>query len=513
MGNELPETYDELARWSVAALALDIDGTVIAVNPEAVLLLSGARLGAVAWDLAPALERRWDDIVAAGAYHGELAVADDTGARVVESVLHARDLDGRTRMLWLAIDITHYKEAKERADALLDQERRVAASQRLESLGLVAGGIAHEFNNLLVGVVAEASLLRDDEALAETTRDALGRIEAAAKRMTHLTRQLLAYAGRGRFVTSLLDPDELLEETAPQLARRLPVGAQLDVSTEAGPIAIEGDRSLLRQVLRDLIENAADALPGGVGAIRVRTHISTDRAPTGGGEARQWWHLEVRDTGVGMEPAALARIFDPFFTTKQDRRGLGLSAVLGIVRRLGGDITAASSPGAGATFRVRLPIVPGVAAPRRHSSSSVPPVQALAGLQILVADDEPTVRATVRRLLERRGALPTFAADGAEAEHLLRTQRFDLVLFDVLMPKRTGYELVPVARELQPHAPVVLMSGYSDQARGIEPPDAFIEKPFNAATLETVLRGVLAGEKDINVAVNGNGRDNEGKGA
>jgi CheY-like chemotaxis protein len=143
-----------------------------------------------------------------------------------------------------------------------------------------------------------------------------------------------------------------------------------------------------------------------------------------------------------------------------------------------------------------LPIVPGVAAPRRQKSSSVPPVQVLTGLQILVADDEPTVRSSVRRVLERRGAIPTFASDGGEAEHLLRTQRFDLCLFDVLMPKRTGYELVPLARELQPHAPIVLMSGYSDQARGVVAPDGFLEKPFSAATLETILRRVLAGERE-----------------
>jgi two-component system cell cycle sensor histidine kinase/response regulator CckA len=498
--DELHTTRAELASWPVAAFALDLHGRIVAFNAEAELLAPGVKLGARAWHLAPGLEGRWGDIVVTGRYRGELLMTGGEARgpveRVIEAVMHMRELDGESLVIWLAVDVTRYRHAQEQADATLENERRLATSQRLESLGLVAGGIAHEFNNLLVGVVAETSVLRDDEGIPETTRDALARIEAAAKRMTHLTRQLLAYAGRGRFVTSLLDPDELIEETAPQLARRLAPGGHFEAMLGAGPIAIEGDRSLLRQVVGDLVDNAADALPGGVGKVRVVTRTSIDRAPTGGGDTRQWWHLEVHDDGVGISAAALPRIFDPFFTTKQDRRGLGLSAVLGIVRRLGGDITASSPPGGGAIVRVRLPIVPGVAAPRRQKSSSVPPVQVLTGLQILVADDEPTVRSSVRRVLERRGAIPIFASDGAEAEHLLRTQRFDLCLFDVLMPKRTGYELVPIARELQPHAPIVLMSGYSDQARGVVAPDGFLEKPFSAATLETMLRRVLGGERE-----------------
>jgi two-component system cell cycle sensor histidine kinase/response regulator CckA len=206
------------------------------------------------------------------------------------------------------------------------------------------------------------------------------------------------------------------------------------------------------------------------------------------------WELEIKDTGVGMDTRTLNRIFDPFFSTKADHRGLGLSAVMGIVKRLNGDITVTSQPQQGSTFLVRLPIVAGVVPPRRRSTSEQPPMEKLTGLRILVADDEPSVRQTIQRALVRRQAIPVMASDGAEAEELLRSQQFDVVLLDVMMPKKTGYQLVPIARVTQPGTPVILMSGYSEQARGVEPPDAFMEKPFNVSTLEGTIQAAMRGD-------------------
>jgi CheY-like chemotaxis protein len=361
------------------------------------------------------------------------------------------------------------------------------AGQRVESLGLVAGGIAHDFNNLLVGVLAEASAAREDVSLGENAREALRRIEAAATRMSQLTRQLLAYTGRGRFVTVRLDPDAMLGELGDALARLVQPPARLEVIPGAGSVVVDADPNLLRQVVINLVANASDAAGS---EVVVASRIVSRQ---GEGRTAPWWQLEVSDDGVGIEPATLGRIFDPFFTTKQERHGLGLSAVHGIVRRLGGDIEVDSKPGQGARFRVRLPIVPGAlltpppSEPARASAR-------LAGLRVLVADDEPSVRATVRRLLERRGASVVVAGDGLEAEARLRDERFDLVIVDVVMPGHSGYDVLAAARATQPRLPVILMSGYTGRARGEggeDEPDAFIEKPFTAKALDATIDEVL----------------------
>ena len=478
----------------VAAWVLDLDGTVVAANAAATRLAGSAHLGTKVWAFVPDLEARWGEAVPAlvnfGAFIAELEVQGPAGSRTVHFQAVLREHDGQRQVLVLATDLSALRARSE-------EDRKRAVAERVESLGLVAGGIAHELNNQLVNVVAEAGNLREDDAVSAEFKDALGRVEVAAKRMARLTRQLLAYAGRGRFVTSLMEPDALLADKRALLESRLPQGAELEVVLEAGSVAVEADSALLRQVMRDLFENAVEALGGGSGKIALRTRIVVE-------SDRRWWQLDLSDEGTGMDPATQARIFDPFFSTKPDRHGLGLSAALGIVRRLGGDIGVESAPGRGTTFRVRLPVAANAAPPRKRASTEHPPLHALAGLKILVADDEPSVRATVQRLLARRAAHAVVAADGAEAEQLLRTQQFDVVLLDVMMPRRTGYELVPVARETQPHAPVILMSGYSEQASNVEPPDAFLEKPFNGQQLEETIHSALAEATVVTNAIDGN---------
>jgi signal transduction histidine kinase len=458
-------------RLPVAAVVVDASGVIVAANTVAAR--SGVpAVGAKVWASSPQLEQWWKQLVED---QGATDVEMDTRAgRRVMRVAVVREAD--QQVVACFVDIT------QRIGKLAEQMRERASSERLESLGLVAGGVAHEFNNQLVSVVSEASLLREDEHLSEDMREAVGRIDGAARRMTQLTRQLLAFAGRGRFVTTLLDPDALVSDTRPRLTRVVPPSIALEIGLHAGAVAIEADRSLLRQVILDLVENAVDAV-GTKGTIEVITRVEQGR-----------WELEVHDDGVGMDDSTRARMFDPFFSTKKDRRGLGLSAVLGIVRRLSGAISVTSQPGFGTSVCVQLPIVPGVPPPRRRTTSEQLPMEKLTGLRILVADDEPTVRQTVQRALLRRQALPVVACDGGEAEQLLRSHKFDVVLLDVMMPKKTGYELVSVVRETQPDVPVILMSGYSEQAGG-DPPDAFIEKPFSVSALEGAIQAALRGEK------------------
>ena len=498
MGNEevlyAVAGFEELP---VAGAIFELDGTVLAVNARARQALgrTGAQIvGHKIGELGAHLRSVWRDFVAAGEHAGEMTVQSAHGARTFEYVLSTRAIPaqqlgengpvthGGSRHVVVAfgMDITRHKEEQSQS---IERERAIARGQRLESLGLVAGGMAHELNNLLVSVVAEASILRE-EATSDAMREAIARIEVSSKRMTQLTSQLLAYTGRGRFVTTLVDPDLVLDQKREPLARRVPPTATIEVFPGAGSVAVEADRSLLRQVIRDLVENATEALREGNGHVRVASQIVDV-------DGKMFWEVEVRDNGIGMDAQTQARIFDPFFTTKPNRHGLGLSGVLGIVRRLGGDLDVSSELGLGSKFRVRLPVVPGVAAPRRRSTSEQPMPLALAGLRVLLADDEATVRATVSRLLSRRGALPVLASTGAEAEDLMRREKFDLILCDVVMPEKTGYQLVPIAREVQPGVPMILMSGYSEQPTAVEQPDAFLEKPFTAGGLEEVIRSVL----------------------
>jgi len=468
--HRFPISLDEVP---VAALLADLDGTVVAASTTAISLVGdvvGTELSVVVPDVA------WAALLAAA----EPTVVDTQvvtaeGGRPLQLTISRVVVDQRTLACVLLTG---------------GGERDPQTQQRLDSLGLVAGGIAHDFNNLLVGVLAESSAAREDRDLSETTREALRRIEAAARRMAQLTRQLLAFAGRAQVVTVPIDADELVGELHEELSRLLRPDVGLHVTPGASGAVVEGDRGLLRQVVINLVSNASDAA---VAKVVVTTQvIARDAGP--------YWQLEVGDDGLGIDPSALPRIFEPFFSTKSGHHGLGLSAVHGIVRRLGGEVEVDSRVGGGARFRVRLPIVLGAEPAPRVSREILIPTSQLVGIHALVADDEPSVRATVRRLLERRGAKVVVASDGSEAEARLRAEpgTFQLVVTDVAMPGYTGYEVLEIARDTQPGVCVVLMSGYTEMLRGTGSefaPDAFLEKPFTAKALDHTIDEVLKGKR------------------
>jgi signal transduction histidine kinase/CheY-like chemotaxis protein len=461
----------------------EVDGTILGMN-EAAERLFGRSISQVvgkkAWDLAPGAEHIWDEVLALarkqGAFRGEIAIATPREPRQIHYIVTLREIGSRSFVLVFALD-----QPEERSTSNIDTD----SQYRLEALGLVAGGIAHDFNNQLVSVLAEATAAREDAALSEPSREALRRIEDAAHRMAQLTRQLLAYAGRGRFVTELIDPDELVQQTQDALARIVRPDAVLDVAIGAGGIALEADRALLGQVIQNLVANGSEALGDGGGTITISTKLD-------GGK----WVLEISDTGGGMDTHTSARMFDPFFTTKRDRHGLGLSAVHGIVRRLGGEIDVSTRVGSGTIVRVTLPVVAGAQPVRKRTTSKQVPVPTLHDIRVLVADDEPGVLSTVQRLLTRRGAQVVVAANGAEAKARLEDGVYQIVLFDVMMPELTGYQLLPIARALQPTARVMLMSGFTEHTRrasaGGDEPDAFLEKPFTAKVLDQAIDELLA---------------------
>jgi two-component system, cell cycle sensor histidine kinase and response regulator CckA len=454
----------------------ELDGTIIGVNPAGGRLLARPHdqiVGRKAWDFAPGGEHIWQEILRIarerGEYRGDITIATPDEPRGVEYVVALRQYEGRNVAVFFAL--LHKPSVR---------DPETETTQRLEAIGLVAGGIAHEFNNQLTTVLAEATAARETSDLAET-RESLRRIEAAANRMAQLTKQLLAYSGRGRFFPELIDPDQLLTSMRTQLESLVAPGVALDVRAAGPSVAIEIDRGLLLQIVSNLVANASEAHPG-EGAIEVTT--STD--------GMGWWQMQVRDRGVGMDSITTARIWDPFFSTKTGHHGLGLSAVVGIVRRIGGEINVMSKPGDGSTFTLRLPIVPGVVAPAEPASEELPSrARSLAGMHALIADDEPAVRTTIRRLLERRNAIVTIAEDGVQADALLRQGPYSFIVLDVMMPGLTGFQLLATVRATNPQARVMLMSGYTDIAHISDEPDAFLEKPFTSQSFNDAIDQLL----------------------
>ncbi len=390
---------------------------------------------------------------------------------------------------------------------LAEEERqkvqvKLLHAQKLESLGVLSGGVAHDFNNLLVGILGNAGLalqdLPEDSPIRQTIRD----IESSALRAAELTRQLLAYAGKGQFVTQPVQLSQLIEEMGHLLGSAVHKAARLAFEFAEELPVVDGDPVQLRQVVMNLITNAAEAIGVGSGTITVRTgrmeatreYLADAHLGLGLTEGPVVF-LEVEDDGHGMHPATLARIFDPFFTTKFTGRGLGLAAVLGIVRSHRGAIKVVSAPGRGTRVRILFPLseLARVAAAVPEAASGEAPAR---GGTVLIVDDEDTVRRVARRILEHAGFTVRTATGGIEAMRSLREApaAVDLVLLDMTMPDMSGAQTLQELQRIRPGIRVVLSSGYSQEEMAVPPDDvaAFIQKPYRPADLVAAIRRALA---------------------
>ena len=380
-------------------------------------------------------------------------------------------------------------------------EQQLRHSQRLDSIGQLAGGVAHDFNNILTVIHGAASILSGSPHFHPALANALHDIERAAERGGHLTRQLLAFSRQQAMQAADVDLNHVVSNLARLLARVLGEDIVLRLDLDSEPATIHADTGMLEQVLVNLAVNARDAMPSG-GTLGITTqHIiisEADAALHPDAKAGPTARLTVADSGCGIAPEILPRIFEPFFTTKAEGKGtgLGLATVFGIVRQHGGWIEVASEPGQGATFRVFFPEV-GQAAVATAGPTKVASPQG-GSETILLVEDEAYVRSMVRIALERQGYRVLVAENGPAALALWRenSQSIDLLLTDIVMPDgMTGYDVADTLLEQRPDLPIIFSSGYDpEMLAGRRRPDCnatFLRKPYDVARLLTAVRTCL----------------------
>jgi len=378
-------------------------------------------------------------------------------------------------------------------------EEQLRQAQKMEAVGRLAGGVAHDFGNLITAILGYSRLLARDMAEEDARRRDVEEIRQTAERAGALTRQLLAYSRRQILAPRLIDLNQIVADMAGMLRRLIGEDVALATVPHAELGLVRADPSQIGQVLVNLVVNARDAMPTGGRLTIETTNIELDAAFARrhtGVQPGEHVLLAVSDTGLGMDASTKAHLFEPFFTTKPPGQGtgLGLATVYGIVKQSGGSIWAYSEVGQGTTFKIYLPRVRDAAA-----SPHAQPAPAARGHEtLLLVEDEPGVRATARAALADHGYTVLEAPSGEEA--LALVDRIDstpihLLVTDVVMPLMKGQELAQRFRERRPGTPVLFTSGYTDSTVGaagpLPPGDAFLQKPFSPEALARKVREVL----------------------
>ncbi len=413
----------------------------------------------------------------------------------VEIVSHAFEFEGRRARIAVVNDITEQIRTLERQHEV---EERLLLAQKMDAVGLLAGGVAHDFNNLLSVVLGAAEVLQNELTEESGVLEEVGDIKAAVSRGAALTRQLLAFGRKEVHAPGLVDLNEVMTNVERLLARVLGKHIRIELQKGVHTAPVVADTSQMEQVIVNLAINARDAMPRG-GVLTIATgvaQVDAIAARTLGVVEGSYVTLAVADTGIGMDLDTRTRAFEPFFTTKAPTQGsgLGLSTVYGIARQSGGTVTIDSVPGKGTCVRLHLPR--SSAGARLHSPTPTRGMAIHGRGRILLVEDEPRVRAQARRLLERSGFTVIEAADGEQGEREFRAHggTIDAVVTDIVMPGLGGVELVSRIREIAPAVPVVFVSGFTAEDRDLplDERTQFVPKPYSIASLCDAITAVTA---------------------
>jgi PAS domain S-box-containing protein len=410
------------------------------------------------------------------------------------------DAQGRLeRVIGVAYDVTARIRAEQERQRF---ETQAWHAQKLESLGMLAGGIAHDFNNLLAVILGHADLALKELAPGASARSNVAHVSQAARRAAELTNQLLAYAGRGQAAPQAIDLSKLVESNVELLQVSLAKKAELRWDLAEDLPLVHGDPGRITQVILNLITNAGEALGEERGSITIRTRVvevdedwQSRSYPPGTLAPGPHVCLEVIDTGCGIDAASRERIFEPFFTTKPAGHGLGLAAVLGIVRAHRGAVAVESEAGKGTTFRALFPAVE--RGPGAFAGASVEPGSWRARGTVLVVDDEDDVREVAGQMLARLGFDVVCIADPREALAEIRARAGEIaaVVLDLSMSEMSGEETFRKLRGIGPDIPVVFMSGYAEPLSaywlGGKRRAEFLPKPFTSEELAEAVRRVV----------------------
>ena len=432
--------------------------------------------------------------------HNEEAIIRDEDGNdhwVSANAAPIRDAAGRiTAGIVIFHDITDRKRADEERE---NMQKQLLHAQKLESLGVLAGGIAHDFNNILMAIIGNADLALMRLNKESPAIDNLHRIEQAAVRAAELAKQMLAYSGKGKFVVEDLDLNRLMEEMLHMLEVSISKHAVLRLNLTRPLPSVEADATQMRQIVMNLVINASEAIGDKSGVIAITTGcMDCDRS-----YLKDVWldenltdglyvYLEIADSGCGMDKGTLSKLFDPFFSTKFTGRGLGMAAVLGIVRGHKGSIKVHSEPGKGTTFKILLPA--------SNRPAEIFNCEAEDDFwkgegKVLLVDDEETVRGIGAEMLKEFGFTPITANDGLDALEVFNsTPDIAFVILDLTMPHMDGEQCFRELRKLKPDLKVIMSSGFSEYevtqkfaGKGLA---GFIQKPYKLSLLKEVIMNI-----------------------